>query len=261
MVSSFYFDRGDSASLQQDALVLEIAVLGRREASLLVVCDGIGGLKEGEYAGSYVTMRIREWFYHSYLRHVERSHGRRRIERDVIGMLYDCNRYLQRYGEEHGIRLGTTMTMALLQGRRSLGGVFSYPARYLIFHAGDSRAYLFGERCRRLTKDDSDGGRGLYRCIGSFPWRGVQKGRGRLQPGESMLVCSDGFWRKLEEAEMQESLGGKSGFWKRRRLTDEYLEKRLCKLGKTARARGEADNQAAVAVFMVKDADGGRRER
>ena len=62
MVLSFYFDKGDFAPLQQDALVLEYAVRGKREAALLVVCDGIGGLSEGEYASGYVTMRIRNWF-------------------------------------------------------------------------------------------------------------------------------------------------------------------------------------------------------
>lgn len=57
MTAAVYYDKGDSASVQQDALVLEIAALGKREAALLVVCDGIGGLAEGEYASSYVICR------------------------------------------------------------------------------------------------------------------------------------------------------------------------------------------------------------
>lgn len=251
MVSSYYFDRGDFASVQQDALVLETAARGRKEVSLLVICDGVGGLKEGEYASGYVTMRIRGWFYNSYLRHVKKGHGMRRIERDLVGMLYDCNRYLQRYGEEHGIRLGTTMTMALLQGRRSLGGHgFSCPVRYLIFHAGDSRAYLLGKNCRRLTQDDRCGNNTLCRCIGSFPWRGVQRKRGRLRTGERILLCSDGFWRRLEDGELTESLGNRKGISGTSKLSEEQLGKRLRKLGETARARGEKDNQAAVAAGM-----------
>lgn len=237
MVSSYYFDQGDVVPVQQDALVLETAAFRGREVSLIAVCDGIGGLKEGEYASSYVTMRIRRWFYNSCLEHVGKGHGRRQIERDLTGMLYDCNRYLQRYGKEHGIRLGTTMTMALLRNKR-----------YLIFHAGDSRAYLLGKRCRRLTDDDSDGKFGLYRCIGSFPWRSVQRGRGRLRRGERILLCSDGFWRELKEEEILESFGGGGIFRKSQRLTEEQLEKRLCKLGAAGRARGEKDNQAAVVL-------------
>lgn len=249
MVSSCYFDRGDFAPGQQDALVLEMAKFGRMEVSLLVVCDGIGGLKGGEYAGSYVTMRIRNWFYEVCLNHLKKGHGRRQVERDLTGMLYDCNRYLQRYGEEHGIRLGTTMTMALLRGRPFFGGLFSrHSVKYLIFHAGDSRAYRLGKKCERLTKDDICGNNVLYRCIGSFPWQGVQKGRGRLRCGEKILLCSDGFWRMLEEKEMLESLGEKRRCWKRQRLTEEQLEKRLRKLGERGRARGERDNQAAVLV-------------
>ena len=249
MASSYYWDKGDFAPAQQDALVLEIAAFGQKEAVLAVVCDGIGGLKEGAYAGSYVTGRIRDWFYESYLKHVKKRHGRRRIERDLVGVLYDCNRYLQRYGQERGIRLGTTMTMALIQGRQPFaGGFFGHSARYFIFHAGDSRAYLLGKNAERLTADDSCGDNALCRCIGSFPWQGVQKKRGRLRRGEKILLCSDGFWRKLKEKEMSESLGGKRSMGNRRRMTDEQLEKRLRKLGETGRARGEKDNQAAVVL-------------
>ncbi len=255
MVSSFYFNRGDFAPSQQDALALEIVSSGRREAALLIVCDGIGGLKEGEYASSYVTMRARDWFYGSYLRHVKRYHSRRRIERDCTGMLYDCNRYLMLYGKERGIRLGTTVTMVLLSGRRRLWLCpFFCSARYLLFHAGDSRGYLFGgggeRRCRKLTEDDSLGNHVLRRCIGSFSWQGVQKSRGYLRRGESLLLCSDGFWRNLEREEMAESFGRRGRLLRCGRISEEQLEKRLKKLGEAGRSRGEKDNQAAVFVCV-----------
>lgn len=251
MVSSFYFDRGDFASSQQDALVLEVAARGKKEAALLVVCDGIGGLEEGGYASSYVTMRLRNWFYGAYLRCGKGKYGRRRTERGCIGVLYDCNCYLQRYGKEHGIRLGTTMTMALLEGRRlfRLGGE-PLAVKYQLFHVGDSRAYRLGKGCERLTEDDSCGKNVLCRCIGSFPWQGVQKRCGYLWPGERMLLCSDGFWRQLGEKELTESLGNRGGLRRRRELSEEQMEKRLRKLGEAARARGEKDNQTAVAAGM-----------
>lgn len=249
MVSSFYFDKGDFVPLQQDALVLEVAALGKRVEALLVVCDGIGGLKDGEYASGYVTMRIRGWFYGDYLKRRKRKRGRRWIERDCTRMLYDCNSYLQRYGAEHGIRLGTTMTMALLQGRKvSCGHIFCHPARYAVFHVGDSRAYLLGKKCRKLTEDDSCGDNVLHRCIGSFSWQGVQKRKGHLRPGERILLCSDGFWRRLEMTEMAESFKNRGRFGKNSRLSEEQMEKRLQKLGQAGRARGEKDNQAAVIV-------------
>ena len=249
MVSSFYFDKGDFAPSQQDALVLEVAALEKLEVVLVVVCDGIGGLKAGEYAGSYVTMRIRDWFYTDYLKHRKGGYAGRRAERDCVRMLYDCNRYLQCYGEEHGIRLGTTMTMALLQGREAFGGkIFRHPVKYFIIHVGDSRAYLLGKKCRRLTEDDSRGDHTLHRCIGSFPWQGVQRKRGYLRPGEKIVLCSDGFWRRLETGEMQESLGGRGRFGRNAGMSEEQMERRLRKLGETGRARGEKDNQAAVAV-------------
>lgn len=251
MISACYFDKGDFARLQEDALVLEIAALGEREAALALVCDGIGGLREGEYAAGYVTMRVRDWFYRDFLRHVRSGHGRRRIVRDCVGMLYDCNRYLLRYGRARKIGLGTTMTMVLLYDGRFPGALKRRcPAQYLVFHVGDSRAYLFGRGLKKLTEDDSGGGNALSKCIGSFSWKGVQAGRGHLRRGERLLVCSDGFWRKLEEREMLESLGEeyRAGRGGRREMTEEQLERRLHKLGWTGRSRGERDNQAAAAL-------------
>ncbi|MCI9297764.1 MAG: hypothetical protein HFI10_10015 [Lachnospiraceae bacterium] len=251
MVSSCYFNKGDFAPSQQDALALEIVSMGRREAALLVVCDGIGGLQEGEYASSYVSMRVRDWFYGSYLKHIKRCHGWRRIERDCTGMLYDCNRYLMGYGKERGIRLGTTVTMVLLSGRHPFWCCpFLDSVKYLLFHAGDSRGYLVGgrggRRCRRLTTDDSLGNHVLRRCIGSFSWQGVEKRRGFLRHGEKLLLCSDGFWRHLEKEEMAVSFGRKRGAWSSGSMSEEQLERRLVKLGDMGRKRGEKDNQAAV---------------
>lgn len=262
MVSSFYFDRGDFASSQQDALVLEVAAFGKREAALLAVCDGIGGLEEGAYASSYVTMRLRNWFYEVYLGRGKYGYGRRQAARDCMSVLYDCNCYLQRYGKEHGIRLGTTMTMALLQGRR-LFQLERGPlaVKYQLFHVGDSRAYRLGKRCERLTEDDSCGKNVLCRCIGSFPWRGVQKRCGYLWPGEKILLCSDGFWRRLEEKELAESLGNGGSTSRSSRRSEEQMKKRLRKLGDAARARGEKDNQAAVIAGDGRSAYGERKRQ
>ena len=100
-----------------------------------------------------------------------------------------------------------------------------------------------------LTKDDSCGDHVLRRCIGSFPWQGVQKKRGRLRRGEGILLCSDGFWRHLEREEIAESFGKERAF-SGGGLSDGQLEKRLDKLGGAGRARGEKDNQAAVIVCV-----------
>ncbi len=232
MVSAFYYDQGNFMPVQQDALVLEIVAQQRKEAVVLAVCDGIGGLEDGEYASSYVTMRIREWFYDAYLKHIQKKHSKRRIKRDCYSMFYDCNRYLQLYGKQHGIKLGTTMTMALIWHRK-----------YLLFHVGDCRAFLLGKKCRRLTQDDSSGRNALNKCIGSFSWQGIRYKKGVLPKGERLLLCSDGFWRQLAEEELLQSLGGK------RELTEEQLEKRLRKLGQAGRQRGEKDNQAAVILL------------
>ena len=102
----------------------------------------------------------------------------------------------------------------------------------MLFHVGDSRAYVIGKKCKKLTEDDSYKDRALHKCIGSFLWQDVQKKRGCLHRGEKLLVCSDGFWGR------------------RRKLTEDQAQRRLKKLGQTGRERGEKDNQAAACCIF-----------
>lgn len=238
MISAVYYDKGDFAPKNQDALVLEEVCLGRKKAALMAVCDGIGGLERGEYASSYVTMRLRSWFYESALKEMERKGTGRRIKAAAMGVLYDCNRHLVSYGKQYGVKLGTTVTMTIVLRHR-----------YYLFHAGDSRAVLVGRRCRWLSRDDVYQGNTLSRCIGSYRWQGVSFRRGSIRKGETLLLCTDGFWRKAGEEELCRSLGGGELFGEGR------LEKRLEKLGQETRKRGEKDNQAAVALCMTKKRD------
>lgn len=230
MKSAFYYDKGDFMPEQQDALVLETAVFRGKRVTLFVICDGIGGLEEGAFASSYVSMRLRSWFQDACLENLRRFHGMRRMKRELNHVLYSCNLYLQRYGERHGIRLGTTVTVALFLNRK-----------YLLLHIGDSRAYIIGKKCKKLTHDTVFG-KALCGCIGSFPWKGMECKTGRLGHQKRFLICSDGFWRNMEEREAAESLGN------RKKMSEEQIGRRLHKLGQISRQRGEKDNQSAVLI-------------
>lgn len=230
MISAYYYDKGDSAPAAQDALALEIVERRGRQAALIAVCGGIGAQEEGGYASGYVSMCLRDWFYDAYLNHIRRHHGRKRIQKDCCNMLYECNRYLTRYAEQYKTAPGTTMTMILV-----------WKGKFLLFHAGDSRAYLIGRRCRRLTKDERAAGNAPCRRIGSCEWRGVSCRRGRLKKRKRLLVCSGGFLGETGEKELARSLGSREA------LTQGQLAKRLTKLGQAGRRRG-TDRKAAVVI-------------
>ena len=70
MLTAVYYEKGTDASVCQDALLLEYVQKGKKEILLAVVCDGIGGLQQGEFASSFVTGQLKRWLYHDYLKRI-----------------------------------------------------------------------------------------------------------------------------------------------------------------------------------------------
>lgn len=57
-----YTDRGKRKEVNQDALLVSRAVYHGQETVLAVICDGMGGLKQGELASAEVAGAFDMWF-------------------------------------------------------------------------------------------------------------------------------------------------------------------------------------------------------
>lgn len=170
--------------------------------ALLVVADGMGGHAAGEVASQTTVETVV-----SYLT-MDPDAIARMQEDQILGLMQEA---LKRANSEvlskaesspemHG--MGTTCTVALLRGGRSY-----------IAHIGDSRAYLFREgELVRVTKDHSfveeQVERGVLtseearvhprrnvitRAIGLASDIDVDTYTRELQPGDRILLCSDGL--------------------------------------------------------------------
>jgi len=234
LISSVYYEKGPAAEINQDAVVYEQAAVDGVTLSMAVVCDGIGGLPQGEYASTLVTGAAREWFYREAIQLYHRKAGRETVKNSVLRMFFCCAEQMRKYGQEKEISLGTTVTMLLIHNRK-----------YEIFHVGDSRCYLIRKHfCIQLTKDDVLKNGALSRCLGSVKWRKCQMLSGKLKKGTAFLVCSDGFRRRLTEKELTELFDAKQI------STEVQLEKRLKKAGQEIISRGEKDNSTAVCLIV-----------
>ena len=129
-ISDVYWERGSAADTNQDSLVLLQVLTAKGRVLMAAICDGMGGLKQGEWASSYVTRRLQEWFYESLLRAVQRKKPYWVIRRSLDRLVYHMQEQMSQYGRQEGIRLGTTMTVLVL-----------WEKTYLLWHLGDSRAY------------------------------------------------------------------------------------------------------------------------
>lgn len=177
-----------------------------REAGLFALADGMGGHPEGEVAAQIALQTLAALF-----------------QQDARPVLADPQRFLQetiviahqqllRYAQSKGLSdtPRTTVVACILQGNQAWWA-----------HCGDSRLYLVrnGKLIAR-TRDHSYSelqealgrvGRGpeafnrnvLFTCLGS-PGKPMVDCQGPLvlESGDRLLLCSDGLWGSVEDAEI-----------------------------------------------------------
>lgn len=230
--SGVYWDKG-GRTVNQDSISLQQVMTDKGRLMMAVVSDGIGGLAEGEIASGYITERLTEDFYERILPLIGRGKGWKALKRCLLRCLYDINEGLKNYGKGKAIELGATVSLLLIWKRR-----------YLHMHLGDSRIYLhcgrgFGRRrIRLLTKDHCVKG-GINRCIGSFPFCCPDIGEGRLYGRKGFLLCTDGFYRKMD--------GEAVGALEPDEIeNEEQIYRRLKEIAGACLKKGEQDNLSAV---------------
>lgn len=223
-------DVGRVRSLNEDAYLLQ------PEQGLFLVCDGMGGCPAGEIASEMAVRSILESLNDGntagtpddgYLPQSRRL--RSAVERSNQDIFARAQIEPERAG------MGTTVVGAWIDGQF-----------VTVAHVGDSRAYLWHrERLECLTRDHSLRGPGLtgnvlLRVLGREPSVGVDLQELAMQPGDYMLLCSDGLTNAVSEA----TLGGAIS-----RLRD---PQRICDyLVDEANQNGGPDNITVIVVHMV----------
>lgn len=245
-----YTDQGGVRESNQDACTVKVAQTGRGQVALAVVCDGMGGLVQGELASAELLREFDSWFWHYLPELLRQGLSPQRLSAQWNGLVQGANRRLRDYGRAQGITLGTTVT-ALLAAE----------GRYYLLHVGDCRAYLIsGGSVLQLTEDQTLAARELQagrlrpedlpadprqhvllQCVGiaevlpSFFM-------GECPAEGTFLLCSDGFYHTLTGGELA-GLDGEGA----------AMPLALERLGQTCRRRGEEDNLTAVTLLCREE--------
>ncbi len=235
VISEVYWDKGGRTVNQDSVSLQQVSIRGKR-AVFALVCDGIGGLQQGEEASGFVAERMTEWFYTEAIRMLRKKKGRKKIGRAGLRALYGCNGEMGTYAGRCGIKMGTAVTMVLISG-----------GRYLSWHSGDTRLYRVNpgrgrKRMKQLTADHTADYRTLVRCVGSFPWKEPDVSGGRLKRNCVLLLCTDGFRNRVPEEKIGEAL--QPSFL----ISQEQMGKRLRELSAYGKRNGETDNRSAVVI-------------
>lgn len=214
--------------------------------NLFIVADGMGGHQAGDYASRYISEHLVE-----HLKQAEETEIipllRGGIEK-VNGMLYLESR---EKAELNG--MGTTLVAAVIED-----------SSMYVANVGDSRLYLIRNQLKQITKDHSyveelvslgqmeRGSRDyrekkniITRAVGTEDKLEIDFFEVSLEPGDYILMCSDGLSNMLEDAEMEEII-----------CSELELKEKAEKLITVANDNGGKDN---IAVVLI-DPEVGREE-
>lgn len=179
-----------------------------------ILCDGMGGFEKGEVASACVVRAFRRWVLEE-LPELSRGKLDEILIRDQwMNIVLDLNRRIKEYGDQQGVRMGTTAVVMLLT-----------QDKYYILNVGDSRAYEIGNELRQLTCDQSlvarevaagrltpeaaekDSRRNvLLQCIGGANRVAPDLYMGNVVENAVYLLCSDGFRHEVFREELYEAL-------------------------------------------------------
>jgi protein phosphatase len=199
---------------EDSALVITAAQDGhdlRPSFGLFVVADGMGGHRAGEVASSLAARvaahHIAGQCYLPSLIGRERDADQPALNEVLIGAVRAANDAVSQQVPGGG----TTLTCALVLGSQAY-----------VAHVGDSRAYVLNEagleqithdhslvdrlvETGQLTRDEAavhPQRNVLYRAVGQSSALEVDTHVRKIPPGKHLLLCSDGLWDMVDEADI-----------------------------------------------------------
>ena len=230
-------DTGRVRTANQDYVYASVEPVGSLP-NLFVVADGMGGHQAGDYASRYIVENLV-----TYLQYTENSQIVPLLREGILKVNTQLYQESKEKPELSG--MGTTLVAAVADENT-----------LYVANVGDSRLYLVRDRIRQVTKDHSyveelvslgrlERGSKDYKDKKNIITRAVgteDKLLGdffevRLEPGDFILMCSDGLSNMLEDVEMEEIVG-----------SDLELEEKAEKLITVANDNGGKDNIAVVLV-------------
>ena len=210
----------------------------RQKGDLFIVADGMGGHQAGDVASESAVRVVSHEYYADPDLNVRGS---------LVRAIKKANAYIRQQAQQAATRvgMGTTIVSAVVRGQE-----------LYLANVGDSRAYLMRQgKISQVTNDHSfvaeqvragiltlEEARShpqrnvITRALGSKPEVKVDTYRGELQPGDTLLLCTDGLSEYVHEEDMLLVLGQYSP------------EEAISRLIAMANERGGTDNISTIVI-------------
>lgn len=245
-------DIGIRKESNQDSLLIKTAQSNRGNIGMFSICDGMGGLSNGELASATVIGNLSNWFTEQLPQLLIKGDFKLEIQRSISNLITESNNKLVDYGQKNNIKLGTTMSTLII-----IDNV------YMIFHIGDSRIYrLKDEKLIQITEDQTFIARELsmgnitreeakvhpkrntlLECIGVRGKANMIIKKGTVENDDVFLLCSDGFYRKITQEEIIHSFSS---------LDNEIIiNNKSSSLVELVKQRREIDNISLIVTKII----------
>lgn len=187
--------------------------IGSLPFGLFVVADGMGGHTNGQEASRMAIKVFSDDIVPAVLHDVVGDEGFPEL---LLSGVYRANLALYQRSRQQQALMGTTLTAALVVGTTAY-----------VTNVGDSRTYLYrkSKGLSQITRDHSIVARmveekviqpddiythprrnEIYRCLGEHASIRADSFTMPLQAGDSLLLCSDGLWEMVRDADIQRIL-------------------------------------------------------
>lgn len=242
-------DIGNVRSENQDTIGVLVNVHPQLSAVMGVVCDGVGGLTSGKYASETTYRKFVEWFQYEFPQIASEDDFEIVLQKRWIKLVENHNLALYKMAQSEGTQLGTTLTVLLI-----------YQNRYYTLQVGDSRAYQITEEVLQITEDQSliaqkvrlglltkeqaknePGQNIILQSVGYKKHIDPVFSAGNICDAATYIICSDGFYHFVEEAEL---LNEFASVW-----DSNDAKRKIDKMIENVKQRGETDN---ISVAFIK---------
>ena len=258
-IEGYISEKGNVRKSNQDSLFVIKAVKGAETILFAGVCDGMGGYQFGEVASKECTCSMVNWFRNSLpkLFSSRDAKWKERVYRQWEELIQQVNKRLVDFGKRTGSSPGTTISCLLFVGDE-----------FMAANVGDSRCYAISDSVTQITRDQSmvadrvrkglitqeEGKNANYRnillqCVGVNDDVEPDYYFGKIEPEMSFVICSDGFWHLIEDADLIKRLQSRNIYNKM------VLQQNLTELTNMAMERGERDNVSVVGITVTANDD------
>ena len=229
-------DIGNFRENNEDSIYWAEKTLGGYSVCFASVCDGIGGMKDGEIASGMISDALAVWFgaLEDY------SGDFTALCNSLLQMIYKINTAIIEKTQVEDIQTGSTIAAVLAAGDD-----------YFALNVGDSRIYHISGNVSQISKDDvvivNSSGNAvktkLSQCIGNDTNIYINTVSDKVSGGDAFVICSDGLYKHITDSRLMAA-----SRW--------IKNEKCCKRNAAAmisyvKKKGERDNISAVIVKCI----------